>query len=231
MESLPMIRQPKSPEPRAWTAVDIIDRLGDVPLYRVRTKPAPGTATEDDLLQVNDRVEKGAICELIDGTLVEKDMGAYESYLASALANLISNFASPRKLGVVLGESGPYRLPSVGVRVPDVSFVSSSRFSAAQLRREAVLTLAPDLAVEVVSRGNTMQELDRKLRDYFDAGVLLVWYIYPAERLVHVFTSKSDCRVLTDKDTLEGGLVLPGFQHSVAKLYFELEQQLGHAEG
>jgi Uma2 family endonuclease len=132
-----MIQHLQHPDARPLTAADLLEHLGDIPLYRIRTTPAPGDATEQDLLANMDRKEP--ICELVDGTLVAKDMGAYESFLAMQLARLIGNFSTPRKLRFILGEEGPYRLPNDQVRVPDVSFIASERLKLAQLKREPIL--------------------------------------------------------------------------------------------
>jgi Uma2 family endonuclease len=75
--------------------------------------------------------------------------------------------------------------------------------------------VAPDLAVEVLSEGNTEAEMERKLREYFDAGVLLVWYVDPEARTVRVYTSPGEARLLGEEDTLDGGSVLPGFRLSI----------------
>ena len=64
-----------------WTAVDLVERFGAIPLSRVVQNPAPGTATEQDVIDLDEHEDR--LCELIDGTLVEKTVGAYESYLGS----------------------------------------------------------------------------------------------------------------------------------------------------
>ena len=81
--------------------------------------------------------------------------------------------------------------------------------------------IAPDLAVEVISPGNTKAEMERKLKDYFKAGVTLVWYVYPTTQSIHVFRSPSDVRELTGEMILGGEDVLPGFE-VVVKNVFEL---------
>jgi hypothetical protein len=65
------------------TLADLLDYLGGIAPERVRLHPAPGTATEDDVLSVHDR--EGRLCELVDGVLVEKAMGFRESLLAATL--------------------------------------------------------------------------------------------------------------------------------------------------
>ena len=97
------------------------------------------------------------------------------------------------------------------VRLPDVSFVSRQRLPGGKIPREAIPHLAPDLAVEVISQGNTPQEMDRKLREYFEAGVKLVWYVYPQTRTVRVHTAPERVLELGEDQTLEGGDVLLGF--------------------
>src|SRR5438067_724974 len=102
---------------------ELLERLGDVPPERVRTRPFPGAAIEEDLLAAG-REPRKRLCELVDGVLVEKPMGARESLLASLLIQLIGPFARENKLGQVLGEGGMLRLFPGLVRIPDVSFIS-----------------------------------------------------------------------------------------------------------
>ena len=52
--------------------------------------------------------------------------------------------------------------------------------------------------------------MDRKLRHYFDAGVDLVWYADPKQRVVSVYEAVSRVRKLDHSATLDGGVVLPG---------------------
>ena len=81
----------------------------------------------------------------------------------------------------------------------------------------------PDLAVEVLSPSNTAQEMERKLHDYFAAGVLLVWYVDPVARTVEVFTAADQSVVLRQDQSLTGAPVLPGFLLPLSKLFAELE--------
>jgi len=62
------------------TLADLRRRLGGIPLERIWFHPAPGTATEKDVIEAEERENR--LCELVDGTLVEKAMGFEESRLA-----------------------------------------------------------------------------------------------------------------------------------------------------
>jgi Uma2 family endonuclease len=85
--------------------------------------------------------------------------------------------------------------------------------------------LAPNLAVEVLSAGNTTREMARKCREYFAAGVQLVWLVDPETRTIVVHTAPEDSVLLYAVDTLEGGMVLPGFALSVRAFFAELDRQ------
>src|SRR3989475_12302594 len=90
------------------TLADLLEQLGGIVPERVRFRPPPGTATEQDVLAVEAHEDR--LCELVDGVLVEKAMGWRESLLASVLITLLSNFVRPRNLGLVTGEAGKVRV-------------------------------------------------------------------------------------------------------------------------
>jgi Uma2 family endonuclease len=204
---------------------ELLDRLGNVPPERIRLQPPPGLATEADVLAALEAPRK-RICELIDGVLVEKAMGYTEAVLASYLIVLLDAFVRPANLGLVTAPDGTIRLWAGRVRIPDVAFFSWDRMPGRRRPREPIPTLAPDLAVEILSRSNTPAEMLRKREDYFTAGVRLVWEVDPDERTVHVYTAPDPAdAVLTEADTLDGGAVLIGFQVPLATLFAELDRQ------
>src|SRR5262249_33994855 len=102
------------------TLAELLHRLGDVPPERVRFNPLPGTATVEDVLQIEAHEDR--LCELVDGVLVEKPMGFTESRIAVLLCTALQNFVNKHDLGIVTGESGMIRMPSNLVRIPDVAF-------------------------------------------------------------------------------------------------------------
>lgn len=195
--------------PAIDTLAELLERLGSISPARVRVHPPPGTATQQDILAC-DKGEK-RLCELVEGVLVEKAMGYYESRLAMVLASLLEAFCQEHDMGIVLGADATTALAPGLVRLPDVSFVSRQRLPGGKVPREPIPDLAPDLAVEVISQGNTPQEMERKLREYFEAGVKLVWYVYPQTRTVRVYTAPERVLELGVDQTLHGGDVLPGF--------------------
>jgi len=203
---------------------ELLWSLGDVPVDRVLVDPPPGTATERDLLAYLEH--DGWPCELVNGTLVEKAVGLLESILASVLIRSLGNFVSQRKLGVISGEQGPFRLALGLVRLPDVAYVPWSRLPAQLDNLEAIPSVVPALVAEVVSDSNTRRELELKRKEYFAAGVELVWIIDPGPRGVAVYTSNSAApqAILGSGDVLTGGRVLPGWELRLADLFAETER-------
>jgi len=206
----------------AWaTVADLWERLGQVPLRRILLAPVPGTGTERDVLDLLDHADR--ICELIDGVLVEKTVGYMESLLAMAIGEFLRRFVRDRRLGIVLGPDGPLRILPGQVRIPDVCFLSWQRFPEGKLPQTPIPAVAPDLAVEVLSEGNTEAEMQRKLRDYFAAGARLVWYVDLRTRTATVYTSLEQATTLGTNDILTGGDVLPGFALPLRELFAEVE--------
>jgi Uma2 family endonuclease len=204
-----------------WTASEVIAHFGDIPIARIRTNPPPGQATEADVIELHDRHDR--LFELIDGTLVEKAMGWKESELAIIVATLLRNFVQAHRLGKVFGSDGMLRLEPEQIRIPDVAYISNQRFAGRILEDSAFWELGCDLAIEVISPSNTRREMERKLADYFAAGVAIVWLVYPITREVVVHSSPNNSRTLRGDDVLDGGAVLPGFSVSVAQIFAELD--------
>lgn len=203
---------------RYETLADVLDHLGDIPPERVLLNPPPGKATVKDVIRYVEAANKRLV-ELVDGVLVEKAMGAKESFLACLFIHWIISFLDEHDLGICLGESGTLRILPKQVRIPDVCFISWERLPNHEVPQAPIPKLAPNLAIEVISESNTRQEMLRKLRDYIKAGVELVWFVYPKKKQVVEYTSQDDSRVYGIDDTLDGGDVLPGFQLPVRKLF------------
>jgi Uma2 family endonuclease len=81
----------------------------------------------------------------------------------------------------------------------------------------------PDLAVEILSPSNTADEIQRKRGEYFNRGTQLVWIIDPRARTAEVFTAPAASTLLHEADTLDGGVVLPGFTLPLRDLFAELD--------
>jgi Uma2 family endonuclease len=208
--------------PAFETVADLLESLGDIPPRRIRMHPWPGTATEDDVIAIHAREKR--LCEPVDGTLVEKSVGFDESRLAVELSTSLVQFLRQHDVGTVAGEAGMMRLRTGLVRIPDVSFVRWERLPE---KYGPIPPLAPDLAIEILSKSNTRKEMQRKLREYFEAGTQLVWYFDLRARTVTVYTAPDRFTVLDESQTLDGGDVLPGLVIPLRELFERASRRRG----
>lgn len=203
---------------------EVLHELGDVDPARIRWIPWPGSATVRDVIRIKDNENR--LFELVDGVLVEKAMGFPQAFLAAFLVRLIGNFVDENNLGIVLGADGMMRLFPKLLRIPDVSYFSWQTIKG-KIPTEAAPLIAPDLAVEVLSPSNRKKEIDRKRSEYFKAGTKAMWIADPKSRTVNVYTSVNASKILTVRDTLSGGSVLPRFSLDVKNLFGELNRTQG----
>ena len=204
-------------EYRFATAAAWWDAIGRVPLDRVIFDPLPGRAEVGDVTRLDD--DHDMLCELSFGTLIRKAMGYHESWLAARIITLLNVVVMERNLGVVAGADGMMRLLGRQVRIPDVSFVSRADLPGGKFPMQPVPDLHPTLAVEVISVSNSEREMELKLREYFEAGTRLVWYVYPQSKTILAYTAVDQVTTLSETDTLTAGDVLPGFEVKVADIF------------
>ena len=129
-------------------------------------------------------------------------------------------FVEEHELGEIFGAETGFLVETEPdtVIATDVAFISRERLANAETL-EKFFPFAPDLAVEVLSPGNTVQEIDEKIALYFSAGSRLVWVFKPKQNTVAVYRSPFDVRILGEQGTLDGGDVLPGFSLELSKLF------------
>ncbi len=159
--------------------------------------------------------------EVVDGEIKEKPVRVQESATASLLIGFLGPFVRSHRLGIVLGYT-LFRIdqPKDLQRLPDVAFVSHAKWPANRRPPNVnVWDLVPDLAVEVVSPTISASEVQRKLHEYLEAGVIRVWIIYPKQNGIHVYASTTDIRGLQLGDELDGGDLIPGFRLPLAALF------------
>ena len=146
--------------------------------------------------------------------------GFRHGVIAQRLAQRLSVYVESADLGVVVAAETGFQIghdPDT-VRAPDIAFVSRER-APARDRLTGYYPGAPDLAVEVISVGDHYVDVSQKTADWLSAGVRQVWVVDPQLCQVAMYRSATDVQILTEKDTLEGGTMLPGFACPVAEIF------------
>ncbi len=182
------------------------------------THRAPAGPTSDGALASEE------LYEVVNGERREiPHMGALSGALVSILATYVNSFVRSRRLGFAVIEVLFELHAGRTQRRPDLAFVPYERWTTPALDVDPpAWNVVPALAVEVFSPINAAVDIEEKLRDYFAAGVRLVWVIYPMLRCVYVYDSLTVVRALMEADELDGGAAIPGFRVRIAELYAAL---------
>jgi Uma2 family endonuclease len=164
-----------------------------------------------------------AMFEIVDGRLVEMEpMSAYSVRIAALIYGHLFHFCQQNRIGEATIEN-LFRLPlsKPKSRRLDVAFVSSARWQPGRTMPISGESwdVVPDLAVEVISPSDRASALERKLDEYFEAGVQRVWVIHSEQRVVKVYKKRHDSYVLSAADEITDEMVLPGFRLSVASIF------------
>ena len=159
--------------------------------------------------------------EVVDGQVVEKIMGVFATAISSLLFEILGPFARKNRLGQFFSEM----LFRIDIdqdlqRRPDVAFVSHARWPHNRGPRDVpVWDIVPDLAIEVISPSNSASAVQRKVHEYFKAGVIRVWVVYPEQAEVFIYSTPQQIQVVGIGQELDGGDLLPGFRLPVAVLF------------
>ena len=189
------------------------DRLANLPEKKVWT--------DEEFMALS---RDGKRYELVNGELIEMgNSGAKHGYVAVILSAALFNCVSTQKLGVLMDSSTAFKMKNGNRRSPDISFVTKERLQGLDELPDGFLEGAPDLAIEILSPGNTVEEMHAKLVEYFKNGARLVWIVHPQERYILVYHSATEPdRLLKSIDSLDGEDVVPGFSLPVADLFQKL---------
>jgi Uma2 family endonuclease len=157
--------------------------------------------------------------ELIYGKVVKMSpSGFMHAQVSAQVAWLLTEWNRQDQRGVVLGAEGGFRLsrnPDL-LRAPDAAYVDAKRVGPES--PSGFFEGAPDLAVEVVSPGDSWSELESKVEMWLAHGCRSCWVVNPQTRQVSVY--RGDGTVLKLKETQDlTDEVLPGFRVHASVLF------------
>ena len=174
--------------------------------------------TADELLAMPD---DGYRYELVKGELIQMSpTGDEHGQVTMELATSLNLFVKKHNLGRVYAAETGFKLESDPdtVRAPDVAFVSRKRVEATGTLT-SYRSGAPDLVVEVLSPSDRSGKVEAKVKQWLETGARMVWVVSPKLHTITVYRSLIDIVTLTEKDNLDGGDVVPGFQIKVAEIF------------
>jgi len=165
--------------------------------------------------------DDGKQYELVKGKLLDMQGPSIgHGTIISRLSRYMEAFATDNRLGLVSSNAAfvfdPIKEPN-SARRPAVSFVNKSRLVGVDYND--AFHFPPDLAVEVVSRTDVWFDVSNKAAEYLEAGVPLIWVIFPPDQQVFVHSPGQKIKTLLSDDELDGGNVIPGFKLKVSVLF------------
>src|SRR4051812_18003721 len=175
-------------------------------------------STANELFEMPD---DGFRYELVKGELRRMSpSGSEHGAIIVNITVLLGQYVKANKLGVCFGAETGFKIASDPdtVRAPDVAFIRRERIPESGITKK-FWPGAPDLAIEVLSPGDTRKEVDEKVEDWLAAGTRAVWIVNPKRRSVWVYRSMSDVTRLSESDELGGGDVVPGFRCKVSEIF------------
>ena len=190
----------------------VIDQTTTLP-YRLALDIRALEMTEDQFLQLCSdngdlRMELTANRELIIMPPAGLEGGSQELEISSQVLIWTKQDGTGRAFGPTAG----YTLPNGAVRAPDASWMPLSRWES--LSRDDQTKFGhtfPDFAIELRSPSNSLSDVQDKMTEYLENGVLLGFLLDPRQRRVYVYRPGQDVEVLEDPETVSGDPVLPGF--------------------
>jgi Uma2 family endonuclease len=105
-------------------------------------------------------------------------------------------------------------LSGIQLRRPDISYLTDEQGEQGRMGEEMI----PGFAIEIISTYDMINQLERKITEYFKAGVQVVWVIMPEQQKVYVHTSPRDVKACIEDDLCSAAPVLPDFEISVNEM-------------
>ena len=174
--------------------------------------------TAEDLLRLPD---DGTRHELVRGELkTMSPAGNEHGYVALRIGRLLGNHVEENRLGRTSAAGTGFKIASDPdtVRAPDAAFVSRERLERGG-EVEGFWPGAPDLVAEAVSPGDTHAEVVEKALSWLDAGCRMVLVAEPGRKVVTVYRSRENIRILAGDEFVDCADVVPGLRLPVAEIF------------
>jgi Uma2 family endonuclease len=177
-------------------------------------KDVATTFTPDALLELPEPAN-GKHYELSDGDLiVVGNAGALHELIKTTVFEILTEYRLKTRSGRAFAET-QFTLRSDRARIPDVAWVSGARADLIP-RENRAISIAPDIAIEVISDSAPPLETERKLRDYIEADVE-VWQVFPSLATVAIWRGSQGVRLEGDEAVTSARL--PGFSVPVSDFF------------
>ena len=153
--------------------------------------------------------------EFVDNKVIKKEMIKDVELMIIWFLDKYFRLTEAYKNGANLISEVGMKLKTQSFRIPDLAyFTTEQHFSAAKGEHPI-----PQLAIEFLSKSETVEDVADKINDYFASGVKMVWYIYPKTEMIYVYSSPKDIKVCQGNDICSASPVIPDFQFQTKDIF------------
>lgn len=158
--------------------------------------------------------EDGFKYELNNGFVekIPRKMKIKELYIANNIRRAFSQTSAYQAGDGLFDEVEIETLPEQGRR-PDMAYVTKSQLNKGDNRS------LPTFVVEVISDTDGINRVNNKLEEYFQAGMLVVWHIFPQQQLIYVYTSSIDVKICRGDMMCSAAPAVVDFQMSAYDIF------------
>ena len=122
--------------------------------------------------------------------------------------------------GVAFDSDTIFCLPNGAKKIPDASWVSNEKWNAlSEEEQDKIVPFAPDFAIELRSRTDSLKELQDKMQEYIENGVSLGWLIDAGTRTVYVYRQNAEVETLENPNEISGEPLLKGFVLNLKEIW------------
>ena len=144
----------------------------------------------------------------------EEYMKASERYIIDNIVRKHMRTENFDQGNTIMGEADCYFSAIASYRRPDAAHLTKD-----QIKNPEEAAEAPALVIEISSPSNADEQNKRKMLEYLEAGVKMVWYIYPHIKQVWIHTSPTEVVVRHENDVCQANPVVPGFSITVDEIF------------
>ena len=153
--------------------------------------------------------EDGYKYEWIDGRAEKspRTMNTAQIYIRENLDHFLDALrAKNPQLGRFHSETDIFLTPGRHRR-PDIAYFTPEQVRSGKSGEPVI----PEFVIEVISPTDNINRVNKKVRQYFEAGVKVIWHIFPEQQEVYVYENPTRINVCRDEHPCSAESVIPGF--------------------
>jgi Uma2 family endonuclease len=143
-------------------------------------------------------------------TMIQPD----QQYIVDNLLDIFSQ-TDAYKQGARLSVEAKSKTIGSDYRVPDLAYFTLEQ------RREMTSgnAVVPQLVIEIISKTDGIYDALDKVKEYFTAGIALVWWVIPPLEVIYVFESHPRISIYQGEVTCQADVIATGFSFKTKDIF------------